>query len=1305
MDIAQTITQRAKERGIDPELALSIAKAESNLRPNAKNPKSSAHGLFQIIDDTWKQYGGDPKKRNDVNENIRVGLEIIADNQRDLKTTFGRAPRPAEVYAAHFFGKEGAKKVIGADPDAPVSTVVSERVLNANPELLKGKTVFQALDALGRKVGDSSSGQAVRRAPNSKTARPAYKEDPSKPPVISDATQTLQRFGPGYQAALALTYLSDTQEESDDPDAPSIVEREAQAEIEEQTAQVPAPTGPRAADMLASMDFGYAPVVTAAQPQQAPVRMNQGGEARAGSAKEELGTLKKLGIFLRDADISPTDLMAVLGKASTTASMALTPSSLNLGEEDELRRLRAMPATIDRPVQRREGSPETGEMTDPEAALFAGRGDVPFRRNETAEMMGAAREDRLYQDLEQYLQSRDAVPGIKVGRTEPYDGVFTSDNLNLGSGWITVDKNMRELERPSVLIHEATHAADRQMEQQAMEQGLFGNNQFTEAYEKLVGPEGQNRTKVARAIDPQWARVYGDYRAKPKEIAGFGVGAFAKNPSHEGSAPDHVDATAAQELMILLELAQRNVDKGPKGLSKIPAAFRKLGNYAEGGEVSDPEAALFAGRGDVPAKPNMTGRELAQQALYGVADLPYVVAGAPVDLAAMAMAPFGYKDPKPFMGSEDIKDRMTRAGIRPADTTDPRLMGPRSAAELLSSLTNPAGVTRSAVTAAQKGAQAVGTGVMQGAQRAEKALEPVVTSTMERGGKAAELLQALSPAPAQAMPGKVGAPAKPAAFTQLPSAEAPFVGRLDQFAAGMQSPMKKEQLLGTLKGKFKDYEIERARVALQDLPDDAKVMPTDFLNRLNEVHNPAGFRTTVLEPKAGSYYQTMDNVFVDGDKTPPMGVIHLTKFVDPSAAARFDEISRADSQLLTLSRGGNMWGSRLDTDAVEKWADSQPDGFHIKNLLNSAPVQQAKGFSENMFKAQDAADFLLFPGVGKAQIPDIPYPRNEQGYIDFVLHNRLRGEAAQQVRQQGKEMWKALGLPPDLLRDPPGLDPNMPFTNEGYKGAIMDAMREYRNQMRVKAQDAVYPVMDYLGRLRERIDAEAPYMGQHSSLQNAPMPIAFSRYTEREAVIPGMGKAKGIYVHELQSDLLDDVRKKGAKGGSQTKDYAELKRIDEKLGNYPEGLPDSEVYSLLGRRKVLEQRLDRSPYTPEANYSLDEAIPNMEQSPQVVQQLMVKNAVSAAIQRGDRFVAFPGKESAQAQLYEKLPRNLDAVVKDLGPGFEKRSIEMTLPNGEPAMFNAIVWAPEAAQKLQKSGIPFAKGGMVERNNHDNRSYK
>ena len=279
MDIAQTIKQRAQERGVDPELALAIAKAESGLRPQIKNPKSSAHGLFQIVDDTWKQYGGDPKRRKDVNENIRIGLEILADNQQALTATLGRAPRPGELYAGHFFGKTGAQRVLTANPDAPVSSVVSERVLKANPELLQGKSVSQALFALSAKVGDTGPGQSIPRVPDRKTTRPVSKEDPAKPPVISNALDATNQYGPGYQAALALSYLSDTQDESDDPDAPSIVERDARDEMLERQTEIAeasaaaAPSGSRASGMLAEMDFGYAPVVG----QQAPVKMADGG--------------------------------------------------------------------------------------------------------------------------------------------------------------------------------------------------------------------------------------------------------------------------------------------------------------------------------------------------------------------------------------------------------------------------------------------------------------------------------------------------------------------------------------------------------------------------------------------------------------------------------------------------------------------------------------------------------------------------------------------------------------------------------------------------------------------------------------------------------------------------------------------------------------------------------------------------------------------------------------------------------------------------------------------------------------------
>jgi hypothetical protein len=127
--------------------------------------------------------------------------------------------------------------------------------------------------------------------------------------------------------------------------------------------------------------------------------------------------------------------------------------------------------------------------------------------------------------------------------------------------------------------------------------------------------------------------------------------------------------------------------------------------------------------------------------------------------------------------------------------------------------------------------------------------------------------------------------------------------------------------------------------------------------------------------------------------------------------------------------------------------------------------------------------------------------------------------------------------------------------------------------------------------------------------------------------------------------------------------------------------------------------------TPQPGYyQLSESFAGMETSPQVAQQLMVKNAVSGAMQMGKQFVAFPGKESAQAQLYEKLGPNLKAVVKDLGPGFEVRPIALRDPDGKEIMHNAIVWGPDAAARVQKKGVPFKDGGAVERQTADHRKY-
>ena len=121
--------------------------------------------------------------------------------------------------------------------------------------------------------------------------------------------------------------------------------------------------------------------------------------------------------------------------------------------------------------------------------------------------------------------------------------------------------------------------------------------------------------------------------------------------------------------------------------------------YAEGGEVADPEEAMFAGREDVPDKPRISNEEFIRESLKGLGEYPYLLAGAPVDLATMAMRPFGYDVEKPVMGSEWIKQKATEAGVRPEDTTDPRLRGPRVASEMLFSMMNPASTPRAAAKA------------------------------------------------------------------------------------------------------------------------------------------------------------------------------------------------------------------------------------------------------------------------------------------------------------------------------------------------------------------------------------------------------------------------------------------------------------------------------------------------------------------------------------------------------------------------------------------------------------------------------
>ena len=326
-DIISKIREAASSKGVDPDVAVRIAELESSLDPTAKAKRSSARGLFQVIDDTWKRYGGNPAKRFDVDENIRVGTNILADNTQRAKKALGRDPRPSELYAMHFFGGDVGLKVARSPEDRPIHALVTPSVLRANPQL-KGKTAGQLMVGWEAKFPGAATVAVAAAQPEERepgitrvsrsvprplpTAKPIPASSPlptAKPIAASSPLTTTATPSPmqsaelpaSYQAALAVSLLaSDDEKEKKDEDEPSIAEQFL--------AQSPRTTA------LAGLDLSY----QSPFPEPTPVRMAEGGATNPldytpsfgnvglGPGFEDPGVVEMIGRFDRSGySISP----------------------------------------------------------------------------------------------------------------------------------------------------------------------------------------------------------------------------------------------------------------------------------------------------------------------------------------------------------------------------------------------------------------------------------------------------------------------------------------------------------------------------------------------------------------------------------------------------------------------------------------------------------------------------------------------------------------------------------------------------------------------------------------------------------------------------------------------------------------------------------------------------------------------------------------------------------------------------------------------------------------------------------------
>lgn len=129
VNIREIIGNAAQRYGVDPDVLSFIAQRESNFNPQAKNPNSSAKGLFQFIDGTAKDYKLDdpfnPEKSSDA------AARFTRDNISFLRKNLGREPTKEEIYLGHQQGPAGALKLL-SNPNAKASDIVGADAIRLN---------------------------------------------------------------------------------------------------------------------------------------------------------------------------------------------------------------------------------------------------------------------------------------------------------------------------------------------------------------------------------------------------------------------------------------------------------------------------------------------------------------------------------------------------------------------------------------------------------------------------------------------------------------------------------------------------------------------------------------------------------------------------------------------------------------------------------------------------------------------------------------------------------------------------------------------------------------------------------------------------------------------------------------------------------------------------------------------------------------------------------------------------------------------------------------------------------------------
>jgi transglycosylase-like protein with SLT domain len=243
--IAGAIKQAAGTTGTSFEYLLATAKMESDFNPKAGASTSSAHGLFQFIDQTWlgtvKEAGsqlgygkyadaitksssgsysvGDPaarsailKLRDDPAAASSMAAVLTQSNSFKLTGKIGRRPTDGELYMAHFMGVGGAAKLITNAEDNPQASAARlfPNAAAANRSIFydhatgHARSVSEVYSVLSARYAGAANSPATRSAMASVGDIPVNVAVASAAPAAATAASTAT--APIDNAAFLSTY-------------------------------------------------------------------------------------------------------------------------------------------------------------------------------------------------------------------------------------------------------------------------------------------------------------------------------------------------------------------------------------------------------------------------------------------------------------------------------------------------------------------------------------------------------------------------------------------------------------------------------------------------------------------------------------------------------------------------------------------------------------------------------------------------------------------------------------------------------------------------------------------------------------------------------------------------------------------------------------------------------------------------------------------------------------------------------------------------------------------------------------------